>query len=245
MLVCHLSVKAQVGWQTLLWNNESIKRHYYDIKNNVMKCRHRNHQSLPSCTIRNHNIISNTELVIAHLMVRASWETSCSECTYSVDSGRHSVHFVLVWQVTDVHGGQISHVIYDLLPSQCGQSVAQSVQPFANVRVHMHINATHFPQHIQCPGPGTTALCGNTEVTFLGSLECSYLNISGIKWMMAYGTPMSVRTRPMAPSPQLSSVHMSPRCSTCSWGLWIPPHFSPFTCYSKNRHGPPSLASIN
>lgn len=76
-----------------------------------------------------------------------------------MDGGRHSVHLVLIRQVPYVHGIQVSDVVHILLSCQRGQGVAQSIESLADVWVHVDIDPTHLPQHVERPGASTTAFC--------------------------------------------------------------------------------------
>ena len=80
------------------------------------------------------------------------------DSSYHVRAGRHRVGVILIREVG--HGrGTLGDVLRVLLPGQGGQRVAEGIETLADVRVHMDVNAAHFPQHVEGPGPGTAALC--------------------------------------------------------------------------------------
>lgn len=73
-----------------------------------------------------------------------------------MDGGRHGVGLILI-RVHHVDGVEVSDVVHVLLARQRGQRVAQGVEPLADVGVHVDIDTTHLPQHVQCPGARTAA----------------------------------------------------------------------------------------
>lgn len=83
--------------------------------------------------------------------------------TDHVDGGWHAVGLVLIWKVCHVDGVQVGDVVYVLLARQWCQRVTQSIEPLADVGVHVNINTAHFPKHIQSPGTSTTAFCLEEE----------------------------------------------------------------------------------
>lgn len=80
-----------------------------------------------------------------------------------MDGGRHAVGLVLVRKVGHVDGVEVGDVVHVLLARQRRQRVAQRVEPLADVRVHVHVDAAHLPQHVQRPGASTAALCQSWE----------------------------------------------------------------------------------
>lgn len=76
-----------------------------------------------------------------------------------VDGGGHGVGFILIRQVSDVSRVQVCDVVHILLPRQRRQRVSQRVEPLADVGVHVNVDSTHFPEHVESPGASTAALC--------------------------------------------------------------------------------------
>lgn len=88
--------------------------------------------------------------------------------TDHMDGGWHGVGFVLIWEVCHVDGVQVRDVVDVLLARQWGQRVSQSVESLTDVGIHMDVDTTHLPQHIQSPGTSTAALCLFSSITQVG-----------------------------------------------------------------------------
>lgn len=93
------------------------------------------------------------------------WPGPCTRprwITDRVNRGKHAVRLVLIGQVGHVDRAEVGNVVHFLLAGQRGERVPQGIEPLADVRVHVDVNATHLPQDVQCPGARAAALCRPT-----------------------------------------------------------------------------------